>query len=458
MDSKVDLSELSSFFLVTIWDEALGPKVLLEYPPAKEVSSFLPDYNPLAFATQIFMVASSLFGSQEYQKEVVDLPVVTLKIRVRVVFDFKEVSEKEVRGGRLPYMFIIGYPQNPEYKPILDNFQPDFVSFLNNLIRNEQNNQSLEQFWNKINDARFSGFTTIDGFFDNLKHFSSGILFGMITGTVLRNNIPAIHINFEKYLKKLIQQSYENQKLGQIFIDEYDEYFYCFWIGPFAFLLRPPLKHLKELEKLLINITQSLVDHLWSLTLVDPHTETLNLLSNVETNPSLIGDLYNLAYMNITRKLSGLPTLGLDKQLKNPEVIFYINLHARECIHLLNQPLSFINYLLELKNLYLENHWNGILAAIGYFVGDYHLKNKYTGSPFSVQLILQKLYALFPDSECTLVENTVWTVKNCPFMQLDRNIGFFSFLRSYLQAIFPKYVFKFELLSEEKRSFKLQRK
>ena len=84
MDAKVDLNELSSFFLVTIWDEALGPKVLLEYPPAKEVSSFLPDYNPLAFATQIFMVASSLFGSQEYQKEVVDLPVVTLKIRVRV--------------------------------------------------------------------------------------------------------------------------------------------------------------------------------------------------------------------------------------------------------------------------------------------------------------------------------------------------------------------------------------
>ncbi len=455
MDTNVDLSELSSFFLVTIWDEALGPKVLIEYPTSKEVSSFLPDYNPLAFATQIFMVASSLFGSQEYQREVVDLPVVTLKIRVRVIFDYKEVSEDQVRGGRLPYMFITGYPQSPEYKQILDKIQPDFVKYLHNLIIEEKHEHSLEEFWNRINNSRFSEFTTIDGFFENLKHFSSGILFGMITGTVLRNNIPALQINFEKYLKMLIQQSYENQKLGQIYIDEYSEYFYCFWVGPFAFLLRPPLKHLKELHKLLANITQSLVDHLWSLTLVDPHTETVNLLSNFESNPSLVGDLYNLAFMNITRKLSGLPTLGLDKQLKNPELIFYFHMQAWECVLLLNQPTSFINYFLEIKNLFLENHWTGILAAISFFIGDYHLKKEYLGKNLTTDFILTKLYAPFKESKVKSLKNDMWQITSCPFMQLDRNRGFFSFLRSYLFAIFPKYVFKFELLSDD--SFKLTR-
>lgn len=457
LDGTVDLNELSSFFLVTIWDEALGPKVLLEYPSEKEVSGFLPDYNPLAFATQIFMVASSLFGSQEYQKEVVDLPVVTLKIRVRVVFDYKEVPESEVRGGRLPYMFIIGYPQNPEYKQILDKFQPDFVNYLNKLIMNQNNSPTLEDYWNKISNARFSQFSTIDGFFENLKHFSTGILFGMITGTVLRNNITALQINFEKYLKKLVQESYENQRLGQIFIDEYQEYFYCFWTGPFACLLRPPLKHIKELNKLLSNITQSLVDHLWSLTLVDPHTETLNLLTNFESNPLLVGNLYNLAFMNITRKLSGLPTLGVDKQLANPEMIFYFQLQGWESIQLLDQPKNFINYFLELKNLYLENHWTGILAAISFFIGDFRFKKLYLGSNYTVYKVLKDLYAYFPDSSIKCLSDVKWSIKNCPFMQLDRNFGFFSFLRSYLIAIFPKYTFKFEFISGENFSFNLER-
>ncbi len=458
MVGTVDLNELSSFFLVTIWDEAIGPKVLLEYPSAKEVSGFLPNYNPLAFATQIFMVASSLFGSQEYQKEVVDLPVVTLKIRVRVVFDYKEVAESEVRGGRLPYMFIIGYPQNPEYKLILDKFQPDFVNYLNKLITDFKNSPALEDFWNKINNARFSQFSTIDGFFENLKHFSTGILFGMITGIVLRNNITVLQINFEKYLKMLIQQSYENQKLGQIFIEEYQEYFYCFWVGPFAFLLRPPLKHIKELNKLLSNITQSLVDHLWSLTLVDPHTETLNLLSNFESNPLLVGNLYNLAFMNITRKLSGLPTIGVDKQLVNPEIIFYFQLQAWESVQLLEQPKSFINYFLELKNLYLENHWTGILAAISYFIGDFSLKKVYLGTNFTVNSVLKQIYSYFPDSTITIIDENKWLIKNCPFMQLDRNLGFFTFLQSYLLAIFPKNIFKFEFISGDDYSFNLERK
>ena len=460
MDSKVDLSELSSFFLVTIWDEALGPKVLLEYPPAEEVSHSLPDYNPLGFATQIFMVASSLFGSQEYQKEVVDLPVVTLKIRVRVVFDYKEVSETDVRGGRLPYMLIIGYPQNSEYKIILDKFQPDFVKYLEKLIKGEQNNFSLEEFWNKISNARVNEFTTNDGFFENIKHFSSGILFGMITGTVLRNNITALQMNFEKYLKTLIQQSYESQKLGQIFIEEYQEYFYCFWIGPFAFLLKPPLKHLKELNKLLSDITQSLVDHLWSLTLVDPHTETINLLTNFETNPILVGNLYNLAFMNITRKLSGLPTLGVDKQLANPEIIYYLQLQAWESIQILDQQSNarnFINYFLELKNLYLETQWTGILSAIGYFIGDYRVKKTYSGKNFTVNTVLEQIYSYFIDSEITILGENKWLIKYCPLMQLDRNLGFFSFLRSYLAAIFPKYIFKFEFLSGDDYSFKLEK-
>ena len=220
MKSKND-EEITQFFLVTKWDEVMGPKVELEYPSASEVSLFLPDFNPLAFATQIFMVASSLFGSQEYQKEVVDLPVVTLRIRVRVIFDYKEVPESEDRGGRLPFMFIIGYPQDPEYKPILDKFQPDFVNYLNVYIQEKKYYYSLEDFFNKISTERFNEFKTIDDFFENLKRFSSGVLFGMITGSVLRNNIPVIQVNFEKYLQQLIKQSYVNQKLGQIFISEY---------------------------------------------------------------------------------------------------------------------------------------------------------------------------------------------------------------------------------------------
>ena len=456
MKSKND-EEITQFFLVTKWDEVMGPKVELEYPSASEVSLFLPDFNPLAFATQIFMVASSLFGSQEYQKEVVDLPVVTLRIRVRVIFDYKEVPESEVRGGRLPFMFIIGYPQDPEYKPILDKFQPDFVNYLNVYIQEKKYYYSLEDFFNKISTERFNEFKTIDDFFENLKRFSSGVLFGMITGSVLRNNIPVIQVNFEKYLQQLIKQSYMNQKLGQIFISEYQEFFYCFWVGPFAFLLRPPLKHLKELHKLLLNISESLVDHLWSLTLVDPNTETINLLSNFETNPSLVSELFSLAYMSITRNLSGLPNLGLDKKLQNPEIIFYINFQARECIQLMNQAGNFVNYLLELKNLYLDNNWNGILAAISYFIGEYHQKKSFSGTTqFKLQPVLKNLYSFYPEVIIKKENENFWLIINCPFMQLDKNIGFFSFLRSYLLVFFPKYNLRFKVLSNT--SFSLERR
>lgn len=453
MTSESD--EITQFFLVTKWDEVLGPRVELEYPTSEEISIFLPDYNPLGFATQIFMVASSLFGSQEYQKEVVDLPIVTLKIRVRVIFDFKEVPEEEVRGGRLPYMLIIGYPQNQQYKLILDKLQPDFVNYLNKLINNDNSNDSLEFFWHKINDEKFSEFKTIDDFFENIKHYSSGVLFGMITGTILRNNIPVIQVNFEKYLKDLVKQSYTNQKLGQIFIDEYEEYFYCFWVGPFAFLLKPPLKHISELSVLLENISESLVDHLWSLTLVDPRTEAMNLLSGIEANPLLVRDLLSLAYMSITRKLSGLEDIGLDKQLKNPEIIFYLNFQANECIQLLNKPESFINYLLELKNLYLDAHWNGIFAGISYFIGQNFLKNFNSEEKYTVFNILDKFYSKF---HSTVTESNIstWKVENCPFIQLDEKPHFFTFIRSFLLAFYPKIVFRFELI--ENNTYTIDRK
>ena len=279
----------------------------------------------------------------------------------------------------------------------------------------------------------------------------------MITGSVLRNNIPVIQVNFEKYLQQLIKQSYMNQKLGQIFISEYQEFFYCFWVGPFAFLLRPPLKHLKELHKLLLNISESLVDHLWSLTLVDPNTETINLLSNFETNPSLVSELFSLAYMSITRNLSGLPNLGLDKKLQNPEIIFYINFQARECIQLMNQAGNFVNYLLELKNLYLDNNWNGILAAISYFIGEYHQKKSFSGTTqFKLQPVLKNLYSFYPEVIIKKENENFWLIINCPFMQLDKNIGFFSFLRSYLLFILPKYNLRFKVLSNT--SFSLERR
>ena len=206
-----EFEEITQFFLVTKWDEVMGPRVELEYPPSNEVSLFLTNYNPLAFATQIFMVASSLFGSQEYQKEVVDLPVVTLNIRVRVVFDYKEVPESEVRGGRLPFMFIIGYPQTQEYKSILDKLQPDFVNYLSSLVTGTKSNFILEDFFNKISTERFNEFKTIDDFFENLKHFSTGVLFGMITGSVLRNNMTVLQISFDKYLRSLVKESNNNQ-------------------------------------------------------------------------------------------------------------------------------------------------------------------------------------------------------------------------------------------------------
>ena len=453
-----ELDEITQFFLVTKWDEVLGPRVELEYPDSNKISNFLPDYNPLAFSTQIFMVASSLFGSQEYQKEVVDLPIVTLKIRVRVIFDYKIVPEEEVRGGRLPYMLIIGYPQDPQYKLILDKLQPEFVDYLNKLISGDSTNKTLENFWHKINDAKFSEFKTIDDFFENIKHFSSGVLFGMITGTILRNNIPVLQVNFEKYLQELVKQSYANQKLGQIYINEYQEYFYCFWVGPFAFLLKPPLKHIGELAVLLKNISESLVDHLWSLTLVDPRTEAMNLLSSIESNPLLVGDLLSLAYMSITRKLSGLEDIGLDKQLKNPEIIFYLNFQASECVQLLKKPDSFIDYLLELKKLYLDTHWNGVFSGISYFIGQNFRKTHYPENSFTIFDVLKEFYAFFYVLSSSVIESnpSTWKVDNCPFLHLDKKPNFFTFIKSFLLAFFPKIIFSFELI--ENTTYLIHRK
>ena len=65
----LDQDKLIPFFLITTWDEALGPKVIEEYPSSDLIKSRLPEYNPLSFSTQIFMVASSLFGSQELVPE-----------------------------------------------------------------------------------------------------------------------------------------------------------------------------------------------------------------------------------------------------------------------------------------------------------------------------------------------------------------------------------------------------
>lgn len=446
-------TNIDPFFLVSSWDEALGPKILAEYPNPSFIQSSLSDYEPLSFATQIFMVASSLFGSQEYKKEIVDLPIVSFekRIRARVIFDFQEVPETEVRGGRLPFMFIVGYPQSKHHKKMVDKLQPDLTDLLVEIIHGNTKNLSteLETNWNKLFDALFTGFDTIDEFFDILLYFSRQAIFGLITGTILRQNIP--EQTFEKNLKQFPINSYKAQCIGQIYIKEpYFEYWYCFWSGPFIFFLRPTLNHLQELLRFINNINQ-FQERLWTLTMGDPHAGLFNLFSNIEVSPVITGELFKLSHMSVTRRLTGVEAgLGFEHQfIQNPEILYYLRDQARECFDLhfsdIGTPISLmVHYLEDLRNIYSEEYWPGIFSAISYFFGELFNKTK-SNTNMSWYRTLLLFYEKFPDVQVQQKARSLH-VMNCPFVHLDTKVGYFTFIRSFLISQYPKTKFKIILM------------
>ncbi|MFV2015997.1 MAG: hypothetical protein ACC656_11240, partial [Candidatus Heimdallarchaeota archaeon] len=327
---------------------------------------------------------------------------------------------------------------------------------MRDVIKDQNYELELKSFWEKMLDALFTAYDSIDEFYSNLQYFARQVVFGLITGTILRQNIPE-QFGFEKYLKKFAFDSYKAQRIGQVYIEKhYHEYWYCFWSGPFIFFLRPTLNHLKELQRFINNINQH-TDHLWSLTLIDPHAGLFNLFSNIEVNPGITGELFKLSNMSVTSKLSGVTSgMGFEGQfIKNPEILYYLRDQARECfdlhfIEIKTHSSLMVNYLIDLKNIYSEDHWPGIFSAISYFFGELFNKIK-SVTNLSWYRTLQLFYERFPTVRIQQKDRSLY-ISNCPFVSLDLKIGFFTFIRSFLLSQYPKTKFKISLLENSEFS------
>ncbi|MHA2365047.1 MAG: hypothetical protein ACXAC7_13905 [Candidatus Hodarchaeales archaeon] len=434
MSTTTDKYEILPILMLVSWSESRGPELKKIYPPETEISQLIPSFNALGFSAQIFMVASSLFGPGAYQREVVDLPVILPedKFRVRVFFDYREVPEDEVRGGRLPYMLIIAHSSDKSNRSGLTKLEPELELFLSDYCKNQIVEANLHSLWKNIRFGNLLEFTTIDEFFKILQRFSEALCFGMVNSTIIRSNVIS-EIDLSKYLPRLPIEDYKPNELGQIFINELEEYFYCFWIGPFSFLFRSPLKYQEEFIHFMKEGLPQILESLWSLTLNDPTSETSNLVNRIELNPRLAGDLLSLAEGVSVKKLAGIPFKLdsnvsvlplLDSRIPNPDVLYYLHGVAENCARVKKSEIPSL--LAQVHKRIGSTHLNGVLTAIGYYYGDLILTKK-NRSRLSLPSIIRNVYTGL--SSWRMIDANSVLIKNV-------NKDNYYFLKGILSVIF----------------------
>jgi len=440
-----------SFLILTRWDETLGPQIDLIYPNEDLIKKEIEDFEAIGFATQIFMVSSSIFGSESYQKEIVDLPILSFQniknLRVRVYFNFRNVSEDEVRGGQLAYLLIVSYPNKKANRSGLTRLDSELEFFLDDYCQNQVLNQNLESIWNKVRFAYLMGpnpWQTVDDFFAVLEQFSEAPVFGMVNSKIIRSVIPSHDVDFGKYMPQLPLQNYKPGYLGQIFIEELNEYFYCSWNGAFSFLFRQPL--LTSLDEIYWFMSEGLplvLEQLWNLTLIDPVSETINLLTRIELRPELAENLLLLVKSESIKKLAGQPISKKNTELgiSNPDTIYYLREIAYECISINKRKIS--KKLSEVLKTIGAKHTSAILTTIGYFYGELLIRNL-NKKHLTLPRFIRKIYSGLTSVRWKTLDSTSVMIKNCPYYLLSIKSNAHPFLRGILSVKFTNENFDIE--------------
>ncbi|MFW9929665.1 MAG: hypothetical protein ACFFD1_09760, partial [Candidatus Thorarchaeota archaeon] len=285
----VNHHELLPLIILLTWDEVKGPIFIDSEPP-------LGLSDGLKLGVQIYMIASSIFGTDEYKKEVIDIPIANLAFRSRIWIDYK--FDNEIRGHRLPYMLAIGY-KNPKITPILVECDEIFQDALTQYIQKGKVDLAfLHEYL--IEQVAFH-FNNLNEFNKILIKISKNAYFGLTSGIIIRGSVSQ-HGMLEKYFSTL-PTTIPQGMLSQILISELNEFFFAFWSGPFSFLFQPPIN--LDVFQNFIKIFPSIREKLWILVRTDSSSKVdmVNLLIRVNYEPKIIEDMFNQALISASRKL-----------------------------------------------------------------------------------------------------------------------------------------------------------
>ena len=352
MLEEINQNDLPILMLFT-WDESKGPQLLNCYPAINHELS-----NKLGL--QIFLITSSIFGTGDYEQEMVDVPITNFGIRVRVFFNY-ELSNM-VRGGRQPYILLIAYT-NPLLSTVLTILQEKIVVLLSKYLKDKS--FDLLSLYEDLYEYEILYFTTLDEFLEIILIYSNSVCFGLVTGITIRQSLLP-NVDPRPYLSDLTNKS-SMKKLSMIFIRELGEYWYTFWIGPFSFLFQQPLSNLKQFQVFLDKLPKVL-DKLWSLAINDSTCDTQHFFGKINFTPDQLLIIHHLIFTDAELKTSGRNSQLLEPALTRSVAIFFY-------VH--NLALDMLQYDKKLYSSKLEDYqhqidplyWEGFQLTLGFYIG-----------------------------------------------------------------------------------------
>ena len=97
--------------ILSDWDEEKGPFIIDSIFPKMEGADI--DDSPEVLITRCYISAQSIFARVEFSKINFSIPMVSIKKLAVVFFDI--VEDKEVRGGKRPFILVIFIPIEVHY-------------------------------------------------------------------------------------------------------------------------------------------------------------------------------------------------------------------------------------------------------------------------------------------------------------------------------------------------------
>ncbi|MHA1989535.1 MAG: hypothetical protein ACW98A_01130 [Candidatus Hodarchaeales archaeon] len=422
--------------LLLSWDEKSGP-IFLDSNPNLDPSV------GLKLGVQIYMITSSIFGTEDYSAEIVDIPFSNLGFRSRIWIDFR--IDETVRGEKLPFMLAVTYT-DPKYKTILSENDDVFSEALSKYCNESKINlKFLREF---ICDQGLLHYSTLNQFYDIISSVASSSYLGLAAGTIIR--APIVHeIDLDSYFSHL-PTTIPQGIVSQVLINEIQEYWYAFWIGPFTFMFQPPINDIHIFSRLIKGISNS-IGKLWNLTRTDPTSKVdmVNILTKITYKPALIFQLYQQSCDAASHKLSGKELSAVDR-FRNSDVLFYIQSQAQRLVRN-NYNSIKISDLLTSYHEYIDgSYWEGFLIVFGFFLGKELFPGLKQKKPINYEIIFEKIINLIYYNKSkwiiTVKEKLRFEIFNCPYYKLSKKC---NFVRGIVLGVFESDILEFEKNEEQ---------
>ncbi|OLS20827.1 MAG: hypothetical protein HeimC3_38900 [Candidatus Heimdallarchaeota archaeon LC_3] len=423
--------------LLLSWDEKTGPVFLDSYPLLKQDEG-------IKLGIQIFMIASSIFGTDDYSKEVVDVPIANLGFRARIWTNYKD--DGNVRGGKLPFMLAVTY-SNPKYKTILSNGDDIFSEVLNHYCSESESKINLFVLREYMLENELLHFSTLEEFYQIISSLATSSYFGLAAGTII--SAPIVDtVNLDEYFS-ILPSTIPQGVVSQVLIKELQEYWYVYWIGPFTFMFQPPI-HDMSIFQMFIKGLHGSVEKLWNLIRKDPNSKVdmVNILTKVTLNPELIFQLYQQSLLTASHKLSGKELTTIDR-FQNSDVFFYIQSQAQRLTKNNFQAKKVPELLDSYKKLILTPYFEGFLIVFGFFLGkelfSAEREDNMQKFKFKLEEVIRKIYTNNSKWKIHTNKRTKFEIKECPFCKFSKKC---NFVRGILLSVFGKDILEIEYKNE----------